>query len=67
MNELVALALALIAAFVIVKYVKSVYRQQNRQDRLYNVSCECGFKGQVKRLPARCPKCQQFIGIKKAG
>lgn len=67
MNELIALALALIAAYVVIKYVRRVYRQQNRSNRVYNVSCACGYQGQAKRLPTRCPRCRQLIGVKKAG
>ena len=62
MDQLVALGLVLIAAYVVYSYVRSVYRQ-NRA-RTYQVSCVCGWRGQTSRLPLRCPNCRQIVGLK---
>ena len=65
MNHFVALAIMLIATYVIVQHINQAFRKHNRPARQHPVSCKCGWKGQTERLPTRCPQCRQLIGLTK--
>lgn len=63
MNHFVALAIMLIATYVIVHHINQAFRKHNRQPQMRSVSCKCSWNGQTERLPARCPRCRQLIGL----
>ncbi len=52
---------AAVLLFVVVAILKRVFGRKVNTDHMIQLSCKCGWDGQVSKYTRRCPKCNGTI------